>query len=128
MIGIEAFDGREADFLEDEGTDLGKKGGREGGRNGRSGEFDVVRLLLREGGRVERASNSTRTWRKGTGKRRKFPSLTSKTPTCLGVASPSQREVDTEDPGWEMKNPPASERVGRTRHSCSCLTEGRKGE
>jgi len=81
----------------------------------------------REGGRTKA---STRTCRRGTGKRRKFPSLTSKTPTCLGVASPSQREVATEEPGWEIKKPPASERVGRTRHSCSCLTGtegGREG-
>ena len=42
VVGVQPLNGREADFLEDEGTDLGKEGGREGGREGRSGDFDVV--------------------------------------------------------------------------------------
>ena len=89
------------------------------------------RVLKEEGGRedgIGMRGVEGRTCRRRTGKRRKFPCLTSKTPTCFGVASPSTREVATEDPGWEMKKPPARERVGRTRHSCSCLdAEGREG-
>jgi len=81
----------------------------------------------RDGGRENERENITHTCRSGTGNKRKLPSFTSKTPTCLGVASPSEREVATEDPGWEMKKPPARERVGRTRHSCSCLKREEKG-
>jgi len=77
--------------------------------------------------REDERKNITHTCRSGTGNKRKLPALTSKTPTCLGVASPSEREVATEDPGWEMKKPPAIERVGRTRHSCSCLKRKKEG-
>jgi len=31
VVGFEAFNGRKADFLQDEGTDIGREGGREGG-------------------------------------------------------------------------------------------------
>ena len=33
VVGIQPFDGREPDFLKDEGADL-ERGGREGGREG----------------------------------------------------------------------------------------------
>lgn len=54
------------------------------------------------------------TWDSGTFCRRKSLCLISSSPTCLGTASPSQREVATEEPGWQMRKVPTSDSMGST--------------